>query len=108
MSGKKNQLTALETRKQMLLVESELNRVQLGVELRKLKGEVYHLQQQVHAFGSLASTAAKLAATFSVISQMFPPKEAAAEKPKSSFFSKMFSGVRAGATLWGAIQSHFK
>ena len=108
MSGKKIHLTALESRKQLLLVESELNRVQLGVELRELKGEVHHLQQQVHAFGSIASTAAKLAATFSAIGQAFTHKEAAAEKNKPSFFSKIFSGVRAGANIWGAVQSHFK
>lgn len=107
MPGKKFNLTALESRKQLLLVESELNRAQLLNELRELKGEMHHLQEQVHAIGTIASSAAKLATTFSAISQAFTHKDTA-EKTKTSWVSKLFNGARAGATIWGAVRSHLK
>jgi hypothetical protein len=53
MSGKNFHLTPLESRKQLLLVESELNRAQLLNELRDLSTEIQHLKGQVQAVGSL-------------------------------------------------------
>ena len=46
MSGKKitNGLSPLEARKQLLLVESELNRAQLINELRGFKDELHQLK----------------------------------------------------------------
>jgi len=57
MSGKKitKGLSPLEARKQLLVVESELNRAQLINELRGLKDELYQLKNQVEAIGSIAS-----------------------------------------------------
>jgi hypothetical protein len=95
MSGKKSQLTPLATRKQLLLVESELNRVQLLNEVRDFKNEIHHLRHQVCAIGSVASSAAKLAATF------FHHDEG----KKSSWVSTLLHGMQAGASLWRLLRS---
>jgi hypothetical protein len=107
MPGKNFHLTPLESRKQLLLVESELNRAQLVNELRELKGEIHHLKNQVHAVGSMVSSAAKLATTFSAIGSAFTHRSAA-EKEKSSWISTLFNGARTGASIWGALRSHLK
>ncbi|HEV2694875.1 MAG TPA: hypothetical protein VG347_18415 [Verrucomicrobiae bacterium] len=107
MSGKNLQLTPLETRKQLLLIESELNRVQLVNELRDLKGEIHHLRNQFHAIGSLATSATQLATAFSEIGGAFTRRDSG-EKEKSSWFSTLFNGLKTGAAIWGAVKSHLK
>jgi len=107
MSGKKSQLTSLETRKQLLLVESELNRAQLLNELRDFKNEVHLLKNQVEAIGSLAASAAKLATTFSAIGNAFTHRDDS-ENRKSSWISTLLSGARTGAMLWTMLRSHLK
>jgi hypothetical protein len=107
MPGKNFHLTPLESRKQLLLVESELNRAQLVNELRDFKSEIHHLQDQVQAVGSLASSAAKLVTTFSAIGNAFTHRDAG-EKGKSSWISTLLNGARTGASIWGALRSHLK
>jgi hypothetical protein len=107
MSGKNLHLTPLESRKQLLLLESELNRVQLLNELRDLKSEVNYLKGQVQTIGSIASSAAKLAATFSAIGNAFTHRKTE-ENGKSSWVSTLLNGARAGASIWGTLRSHLK
>jgi hypothetical protein len=107
MPGKNFHLTPLESRKQLLLVESELNRAQLLNELRDFKSEVLQLKDQVQAVGSLASSAAKLATTFSAIGNAFTHRNGD-EKGKSSWISTLLNGARTGASIWGALRSHLK
>jgi hypothetical protein len=107
MPGKNFHLTPLESRKQLLLVESELNRAQLVNELRDLKSEIHYLKNQVQAVGSLVSSAAKLATTFSAIGSAFTHR-AAGKNGKSSWISTLLNGARTGASIWGALQSHLK
>ncbi len=107
MSGKNFHLTPLESRKQLLLVESELNRAQLLNELRDLNNEIHHLKSQVQAAGALVSSAAKLAATFSAIGSAFTHRDAG-ENGKFSWLSTLLNGARTGASLWGAIRSQMK
>ena len=107
MPGKNLHLTPLETRKQLLLVESELNRAQLINELHEFKNEIHHLQDQVHALGSIASSAAKLATTFSAIGNAFTHR-GDGEKKKTSWISTILNGARTGASIWGALRSHSK
>lgn len=104
MPGKNFQLTPLESRKQLLLVESELNRAQLLNELRDFKNEIHQLQDQVQAVASMASSAAKLADTFSAIGSAFTHHDAG-EKKKSSWISTLWNGARTGASIWSAMQS---
>jgi hypothetical protein len=107
MPGKNFHLTPLESRKQLLLVESELNRAQLLNELHAFKSEIDHLKEQAHAIGSIASSAAKLANTFSAIGNAFTHRDAS-EKGKSSWISTLLNGARTGASIWGALRSHLK
>ena len=104
MSGKKSQLTSLETRKQLLLVESELNRVQLLNELSDFKNEIHHLKHQVWEMGSIAASAAKLATTFSAIGQAFSHRNEG-EKEKPSWISTFLNGAKAGTSLWLLLRS---
>lgn len=107
MPGKNFHLTPLESRKQLLLVESELNRTQLLNELRDFKVEIDHWKDQFQALGSIASSAAKLAATFSAISNAFTHRDAG-ENGKSSWISSLLNGARTGAAIWGALRTHLK
>jgi len=104
MPGKKPQLTSLETRKQLLLVESELNRAQLLNELRDFKNEILHLKHQVLEMGSIAASAAKLAATFSAIGQAFSRRNEG-EKENSPWISTLLNGAKAGTSLWRLLRS---
>jgi hypothetical protein len=107
MPGKNLHLTPLESRKQLLLVESELNRVQLVNELHELKHEIRHLKEQVETVGAIASSAVKLATTFSAIGSAFTHR-GSEEKKKSSWVSALMNGARAGASIWSAFRSHSK
>jgi hypothetical protein len=104
MSGKKSQLTSLETRKQLLLVESELNRAQLLNELRDFKNEIHHLKNQACEMGSIAASTAKLAATFSAIGQAFSHRNEG-EEGKPSWISTLLNGAKAGTSLWHLFRS---
>jgi hypothetical protein len=104
MPGKTTGLTALETRKQLLLVESELNRVQLLNELRDFKNEMHQWQHHAREIGSLMVSAAKLAETFSDIGHAFSHNEGD-EKEKSLWISKLLAGAKAGMSLWRLFRS---
>jgi hypothetical protein len=103
MPGKKSQLTPLETRKQLLLVESELNRVQLLNELRDWKNELHNLKQQMEAIGSMVSVAAKLTATFSAVGRAFSHRNEGDNQP--SWVSMLLDGAQAGTSLWLLLRS---
>src|ERR1700744_4161988 len=107
MPGKKPALTALESRKQMLVVESELNRALLTNEFRDLKTEVNHLKAQINAMGSLISSAADLASTFASVGNIFTGFGGSNGKGRS-WISTLVQGFRVGHSVWGAVRSRFK
>jgi hypothetical protein len=107
MPGKNFQLTPLESRKQLLLVESELNRVQLLIELRDLQSELHQLRAQAQAIGSVAASAAKVASTVSAIGNVFAQRKNN-ENGKSSWLATLLHGARTGASLWAAWRSNQK
>jgi len=102
MSGKLAQLTPLETRKQLLLLESELNRAQLLREVGDFKNEIFHLKRQVGEICSLASSAARLASTVSTIGRIFSHRENGEEK---SWVPMLLNGIKVGASLWVLLRS---
>ncbi len=106
MSRKTTGLTPLETRKQLLLVESELNRAQLVNELREFKIELHELRNQMNAVGSIASSAAKLTDTFSRIRSAFTHREPG--DGSKSWLSTALSGAQTVASLFGAFRSRSK
>jgi hypothetical protein len=102
MPGKKPRLTPLETRKQLLLVESELNRAQLLDEVRDFKNEIHRLMNQAHGIGFMASLAARLAATISAAGRAFSHHD---EGGKTSWISTLLNGARVGTSLWRLLRS---
>jgi len=107
MPGKNLHLTALESRKQLLLVESELNRAQLLNELRELNQEIGYLKREVGAAVNVVSSAARLATTFSAIGRAFTHRKAD-ENGKPSWLSTLINGARTGASIWAVIRSQRK
>ena len=111
MSVKKitNGLSPLEVRKQLLLVESELNRAQLINELRGFKDELHQLKNQLEAIGSIASGAVKLTSTISRIWNAFSQRgENGENDPGKSWFSSLINGAQLCASLLGAFRSQSK
>ncbi|HEY5297347.1 MAG TPA: hypothetical protein VIK59_05435 [Verrucomicrobiae bacterium] len=108
MPGKTTRLTARETRKQLLLVESELNRAHLLNDVRDIQNELHRLQTQVHAIGSMIASTARLAATFFSIGNIFThPDDDHADK-KKSWISNLMKGARTGASVWMKLKSYLR
>ena len=107
MTGEKPDLTPLESRRQLLVLESELNRARLLNEVREVKNEVRHLRSQVHAMGSLVSSAAELASTFAAVGNAFTARSEN-DNGRSSWISTLIQGIKVGASVWGTVRSHFK
>jgi hypothetical protein len=108
MSRKTTDLTGLQTRKQLLVVESELNRVQLVAEWREMKVGIEHLAGQVMAVGSMAESAAKIGTSFAGFFRGFSTQKKNDDGKKPSWISTVFSGARAGISLWSALRSHLR
>ncbi len=60
MSGKEPQLSPLESRKRMLIAESELNRAQSLQEWKSMTAGVRGLAERASTFSSIASSTASL------------------------------------------------
>jgi len=71
-------------------------------ELRDFKSEIRHLKHQVLEIGSIATSAAKLATTFSAIGQAFSHRN---EGEKPSWISTLLNGAKAGTSLWLLLRS---
>ena len=62
MFGKKPRMNPLESRKQLLIAESELNRAQLVGDMAVLTADIRTLTDRAKSFGSIASSVAVLVA----------------------------------------------
>jgi hypothetical protein len=102
MPGEKSKLTSLDTRKQLLLLESDLNRAQFVEALQEWKDEFHRTKEHLTRLGSMASLAARLAATFSTARRLFSRP---AEGGKKSWLSFLFDGMTAGTSLWYMMRS---
>ena len=100
MFGKGSHVSALESRKQLLIAESELNRVQLSEDWQTMARGVRDLARRAKTIGAWASSAALLAAGVTALRRA-PPVPVAA---KSSWFQKILSGARVASTVWSTIR----
>ena len=100
MSGKNSRMNPLESRKQLLIAESELNRAQLVQEWQTMAGEVRSLAHQARTISSLASAAASLVA--GLLSFRRKRHEPAAEKP--SWWQTILKGAGLVSTLWQSFR----
>jgi hypothetical protein len=101
MSGKNPRLKALESRKQLLIAESELNRVHLLHALDTLAGEVHALANQAKTIGSMASAVASLVAGLTTFRRQ--QRASAAEKP--SWWQTITKVAGLVSSLWTAFRS---
>jgi hypothetical protein len=101
MLGKTTRLTPLESHKQLLEAESELNRTQLAEEWRTMTRGVGNLAHRAKTMAAWASAAALLAAGVAAL-RRGPPARGTA---KSSVFQKILNGARTASTLWFALRA---
>jgi hypothetical protein len=90
----------LESRKQLLIVESELNRAQLVQEWQVVKGEVHALTEQARTVRSVASAVATLVAGLVAGLASCRRKTAAPEAKKPSWLQTILKGAGVVGSLW--------
>ena len=94
-------MNPLESRKQLLVAESELNRAQLVQEWQVMKDEVRSLTDQARSISSIASAAASLVA--GLASCRLKKSTPAAEKP--SWWQTILKGAGLVSSFWQAFRS---
>lgn len=102
MSAKKSRLMPLAARKRLLLMESDLNRVQLIETLHEWKQEFHRSTQPLHHLGSLASLAGKAAVTIPAIGRMFFHRHSPGKK---NGLPGILRGMLTGTSLWLLLRS---
>ena len=91
----------LESRKQLLIEESELNRAQLVQEWQMLADEVHSLTRQARTFSSIASAAASLVAGLASCRR----KASAPGAEKPAWWQTILKGVGAVGSFWSEFRS---
>ena len=100
MSGKNSRMNPLESRKKLLLAESELNRAQLVQEWRSLAGEAQALTAQAKTMGVLAAAAVAVTRLLS-----FRHQKPAPVAGKESWLQTIFKGAEMVGLLWTKFRS---
>lgn len=97
-------MSRLETRKQLLLAESEINREQLIRDTIALKAGIHTLTDRAKSFGSIASAAAVLATGLAAFrhSRSVP----AGDRP--SWLRRILKGAGMVSSLWLAFRSRVR
>jgi hypothetical protein len=102
MPGKRDQLTPLESRKQLLILESELNRTHLLREIQEVKTEVRAATEKLRS----ASVIARLAAdALSSLAGGGANDTAPEKKPAGKFFG-LGNLARLTAGIWKVFRAH--
>jgi len=101
MSGNNPRLNPLESRKRLLIAESELNRAQLAQEWVALTAGVRTLTGRVKSFGSIASAAGLLVAGLAAFRRGW--RGNADVKP--SWFQMALKGAQAAGSIWLAFRA---
>ena len=101
MSGKFARMNPLESRKKLLLAESELNRAQLVQEWHSLAGDVHALTAQAKTIGVIASAAASLVTGL----LSFRHKKPAPVDEKPSWLQTIIKGAGLASKFWAAFRS---
>ena len=102
MFGKTPRLNPLESRKQLLLVESELNRAELVGNITELKAGVCALTGRATFFASIASSVAVLVAGLAA----FQRRKSAEAVAKRSWLQTILKGAGIVSSVWLAFRSH--
>ena len=94
-------MNPLESRKQLLIAESELNRAQMVGDMAALTVGVRTLTDRARYFGSIASSAAVLVAGLAA----FRRGEPAGADAKPSWLRTILKGAGLISTVWQAFRS---
>ena len=101
MFGKNPRVNPLESRRQLLIAESELNRTQLVGEMAGLATGVRTLTDRAHSFGLIASSAALLVAGLAA----FRRGKSGSAEVKPSWLQTMLKRAGMISTLWLKFRS---
>lgn len=96
MFGEKPPVSPLESRKQRLIAESELNRAQLSEEWHTIAHEVRDLAHRAKTIAACASSAALLGAGIMALRR----GSTAPGTTKPSWFQTILKGARLASTIW--------
>jgi hypothetical protein len=94
----------IESRKQLLIAESELNRAQLVQEWQIVRAEVHALADQAKTVRSIASAVATLVAGLS----SFRHKKSAPAAEKPSWWQTILKGAGVVSTFWAEFSARSK
>ena len=104
MSGKTTNLTPLQIRKQLLVVESELNRAEFVADIEDIKASLAHVAEQLNTMTALAESAMRMGSTFA---RFFQGDDSAGEtgnsherEKKHSWVSGLFNLAKRGVSFW--------
>ena len=101
MSRRQPHVSPLESRKQLLIAESELNRAHLSEEWQTMTHGIGDLTHRATTIAAWASSAVVLLAGVTALRRR-PPVPGSA---KFSTFQKLLSGARAASTIWLAFRA---
>jgi hypothetical protein len=101
MFGNHPRMSRLESRKQLLIAESELNREQLAGEIAVLTAGVRTLTDSAKSFGSMASSAALLVAGLAA----FRHSKSTPAGVSSTWLRKILRGAGMISTIWLAFRT---
>lgn len=102
MSGKTTCLAELRAKKQELLIESELNRVQMLRDWSSLKTSVRQLANPLRAAKMLAGSTATAATAIAVFRRIYHHKS---QNGKRSWIGHLASGAKLGASIIKLVQA---
>ena len=95
-------MNSLESRKKLLIAESELNRAQLVQEWQTMTDEARLLVNQARTLRSMASAAAVL---INGVASLRHKKEFAPAAEKPSWFKTALKGAQLASSIWLAFRA---
>jgi len=101
MVGNNPSLDPLESRKRLLVAESEINRLQLGEECRVMTDGIRSLAVRLKTVSSLASAAAVLVGGVSA----FRRRKSASASANPSWFQLALKGAQMAVSIWLAFRA---
>jgi hypothetical protein len=101
MFGKNTGMTSLQSRKQLLIAESELNRAQMVEDMSALKADVCAFTHRAKSFDSIVSSTAMLVAGLAAF-RCGKPSDADA---KPSWLQTALKGANLVSTVYQAFRS---
>ena len=107
MFGKKSYLKALETRKQEILAQSDVHRIELLKDWETIKTELHQVKKHVRTAGTVASSAVVLAAAASVLRRKHEPSKTE-NHAKVPWVAAALKGAQVGASMFMKLRSFMR